>query len=55
MECHNKPRARGVRWCGSFRDDDEREGSAYLALKLKGQVLIVNPLNGKIVDMFPET
>ena len=27
----------------------------YTYLKLKGQVLIVNPLSRKIVDMFPET
>ena len=27
----------------------------YTYLKFKGQVLIVNPTNSKIVDMFPET
>ena len=27
----------------------------YTYLKLKGQVLIVNPMTGKIVDMFSET
>jgi hypothetical protein len=26
----------------------------YTYLKLKGQVLIVNPMSGKIVDMFPQ-
>jgi hypothetical protein len=26
----------------------------YTYLKLKGQVLIINPMSGKIVDMFPE-
>jgi hypothetical protein len=27
----------------------------YTYLKLKGHVLIVNPMSGKIVDMFSET
>jgi len=27
----------------------------YTYLKLKGQVLIVDPMNGKIADMFPQT